>query len=87
MARSYKRDKIGRFSFVSGGKGKSNSRKKSGSRVARHAGMAAQEGKTGNTQAASKAAGQGSQKKTGSSAQARTAARKGRETKTSTRRG
>lgn len=78
--RKYKRDKIGRFSYVSGGKGKSNSRK-SGKTVARHAGLAAQEAKTGTAHIASKAARSGGQKSTGSKSTARSASIKGNSTK------
>ena len=84
--RTYKRDKIGRFSYVSGGRGKSNSRKKSGKSVARHAGLAAQEAKTGTASIASKAARSGGQKSTGSKSTARRAASSGRESRTGTAR-
>lgn len=80
--RTYKRDKIGRFSYVSGGKGKSNSRKKGTKTVARHAGLAAQEAKTGSASIAMKAAGNASQKSTGSKSTARSASSKGNSLKT-----
>ena len=72
MARTYKRDKSGRFSYVAGGKGRSNSRSK-GSAVSPE----------GLKKLAAKAAsGQASQTKTGSSGSARAAAPQGRDART-----
>ena len=80
--RTYKRDKIGRFSYVSGGSGRKNSRTKSTKHVARHAGLAAQEAKTGSTSIAMKAAGNASQKSTGSKSVAMRSGSKNRKGKT-----